>query len=117
MTEELGMKKGLKIFSLCLLLMIFSQSAFAKSPWTEEVGYGDKVRGKIVYGMANFWGGWIALYYEPLQAHEDHKNVFAGLGRGLVYAVTFTLGGIAHFVTAPLTFFDIPLPHNGVELS
>ena len=103
--------------ALALAFFFFSTSVFAKSPWAEEVTYGDKVRGKIVYGMANFFGGWIALYYEPLQARQDHKNIFAGIGKGLVNAVVLTVGGLAHLVTAPMTFIDIPLPNNGVELS
>ena len=111
------MKKQFKTICLCLFLMMTCQSAFAGSPWSEEVGYGDKVRAKVVYGMANFWGGWISLFYEPIEAAQTHKNILAGVGKGLVNCVVLTIGGLGHLVTAPMPFIDIPLPHNGVDLS
>ena len=111
------MKNGVKILWIFLFFLSFSSNIFAASPWTEEVGYGDRVTGKIVFGMANFWGGWISLYYEPVNAHQQNQNVVLGIGKGLAYGVIDTFGGLAHLLTAPVTVLDIPLPHNGVELS
>lgn len=117
MTEEESMKKSSKILQTIILLLLFSSQAFAASPWTQEVGYGDRVSGKVVYGMANLWGGWISLFYEPINAHHQNQNIALGVGKGVAYGVVETLGGLAHLLTAPITVLDIPLPHNGVELS
>ena len=111
------MKNGWKIFWISLFLLFFSHTAFAASPWTQEVGYGDRVAGKVVFGMANFWGGWISLYYEPINAHEQNQNLALGIGKGFAFGFVDTFGGLAHLITAPITVLDIPLPHNGVEIS
>jgi hypothetical protein len=105
-----------KILLISIVLIQLCSVCFAASPWTEETTYLSKVRGKMLYGVANFFGGWISLFNEPQMYAEDRKNIFLGIGRGIYKAVVITAGGVVHFVTAPLTFLDIPLPDNGVDM-
>ena len=106
------------IFALFIVVLTLQPLAlYAASPWTEEVGYWDWFRGKLTFGIANFWGGWLALIHEPVTAVQDKKNVFVGIGKGLAYSVIFTAGGLAHMLTSPITSLDIPLPDNGVDVT
>ena len=109
------MKKGLTLFVLTVcVLMIVPGMALAGSPWTEETTYGDKVAGKLDFGVRNFLGGWTELITEPKERYDNKGNWLLGIGRGLYNATMFTVGGAAHLVTFPIPM-DIPLPENGVQ--
>lgn len=110
------MLKGMKKLVLVGIFLILSSSALAGSTWTQEVGYGDRMRGKFLFGFANFNGGWLSLIQEPVESVQNHKNIFVGVGKGLAFSVLNTVGGLAHFLTFPVTVVDIPLPRNGVDL-
>ena len=108
-----------KTFVIFILLLTLSSQVYAGSTWTEEVTYGERVRGKLLFGVANIFGGWIPIFHEPEQRAKDGKGVGSvlagipiGFGKG---ALTF-IGGWAHLLTFPITFLDIPLPDNGVDL-
>lgn len=83
---------------------------FPPSPWTADKTYADKTAHKLGFGFLNITAGWMALLYEPLKG----KYFFDGLGRGALYAVTNTAGGILHAVTFPAPV-DIPLLNGGIS--
>ena len=106
-----------KIMSLVVILsMILAPLAFAASPWTAEKTYGDRVTGKLVFGLQNTLLGWIQLFAVPNQYASAGKNVWSGIGQGLVEATVDTVGGALQLVTFPIPA-DLPLPQNGVDLS
>jgi len=105
-----------KVFVVILAVSALSTSAFAASPWTEETTYGEQAKAKLAFGVKNLLLGWTDLFSEPEQYHADGRNVFAGIGKGMVDLVTNSVGGILHIVTFPITSLDIPLPDNGVQL-
>jgi len=98
-----------------ILSMLLAPVAFAASPWTEEKTYGDKVSGKLVFGLQNTLLGWIQIFAVPNTYSNEGKNVWAGVGQGLVEATVDTLGGALQLVTFPIPV-DLPLPNNGVDL-
>ncbi len=82
---------------------------FPKSPWTEEPAYLDKLTHKLGFGAVNVLTGWTALFYEL----HYQPNKLVGLGKGLGYTVTNTIGGALHAFTFPIPV-DIPLPNGGI---
>ena len=99
-----------------ILSMLLAPMAFAASPWTEQKTYGDKVSGKLVFGLQNTLLGWIQLFAVPKKYHNEGKNVWSGIGQGMMEAVVDTIGGALQLITFPIPA-DIPLPNNGVDLS
>jgi hypothetical protein len=105
-----------KIMSLVVILaMLFAPAAFAGSPWTKSEGYLPQVGGKLVFGLANSLLGWTDVVATPVRYAGDGKNIWAGVGQGLVDGVTNTAGGLFHLVTFPIPI-EIVLPHDGVDL-
>ncbi|HOW88340.1 MAG TPA: hypothetical protein PKV84_06775 [Candidatus Omnitrophota bacterium] len=106
-----------KILSLAVVLsMLLAPMAFATpSAWTEEKNYGDRVSGKLQFGLANTLLGWIDLFAEPNKFANEGKNVWSGVGKGMVDSVVNTVGGAIHLVTFPVPA-DLPLPDGGVDL-
>lgn len=100
-----------KIISLAVLLtMLLAPAAFAAaSPWTEEKTYTDKVVGKLGYGLTNGVLGWSKLFSTPSEYSSAGKNVWAGMGQGLVDTVMTTVLGAVHLVTFPVPV-DVPIP-------
>ena len=90
--------------------------ALAASSWADGATYGEKVTGKLKYGLTNTLLGWTSLFREPVQASQAGENVFVGIGRGVWNAVGQTVGGVAHAVTFPIPQIDIPLPEGGTDL-
>lgn len=106
-----------KIMSLVVVLcMLLAPVAFAASPWTEEKTYGEKTVGKLAFGLTNTVLGWTKIFTVPNEYSNDGKNVWAGVGQGLIDATVVTVGGALQLVTFPIAA-DIPLPGNGVDLS
>ncbi len=89
---------------------------YTASPWTSEVGYADRVKGKFIFGAKNLLLGWTELFTEPREASQEGGNVLAGIGVGVKNAVEDTLGGAVHLVTFPIPAIDAPLPQGGVGL-
>ena len=98
------------------LFMAAPAAASAASPWTNEVDYNSKAIGKLKYGLVNTFLGWTELFQEPYEAAQYGENFFVGLGRGLVYGVADTVGGVLHVVTFPVTNLDVPLPEGGTDV-
>ena len=86
-----------------------SAGTFESSDWTQEPTYLGKVSHKLGFGFLNLTAGWTALFFEPAK----DQNFFAGVGKGIVYAFTNSVGGVLHAATFPAPF-DIPLPHGGI---
>ncbi len=106
-----------KIVSLAVVFfMVVAPMGFAASPWTEEKTYGDRISGKLAFGLTNTLLGWIDLFAEPNKYANEGKNVWAGVGKGLVDTVVNTVGGALHLITFPIPA-DLPLPDNGVDIS
>ena len=107
-----------KIISLAVVFtMLLAPMAFAASPWAAEKTYGDKVTAKLQFGLTNTLLGLSELVTTPIQYSKDKKNIWAGVGQGLVNGVVDTIGGALHLITFPIPQIDLPLPNNGVDLS
>jgi len=106
-----------KIVSLMVLFtMLLAPMAFAApSPWTAEKTYGEKTVGKLGYGLTNTLMGWTKLFSTPYEYSNESKNVWAGVGQGVVDLVVTTVLGAAQLVTFPIAA-DIPIP-SPVNLS
>jgi len=91
----------------------------AASPWTEADTYGDKISGKLQFGLKNTLLGWTDLFFEPIRASkkcESCDSVWTGVGKGLTDAIVNEVGGAIHLVTFPLVV-DVPLPDDGVQFA
>jgi hypothetical protein len=106
-----------KIMSLVVILsMILAPVVFAAaSPWTEEATYGEKTVGKLGYGLTNTLLGWTKLFSTPNQYSTDGKNVWAGVGQGVIDTGVTTVLGAVQMVTFMIPA-DIPIP-SAVNLS
>jgi hypothetical protein len=105
-----------KIMSLVVILsMLLAPVAFAASPWTEEKTYGEKAVGKLGYGLTNTVLGWTKLFSTPNEYSNDGKNVWSGVGQGLMDATVTTVLGAVQLVTFPIPA-DIPIP-SAVDMS
>jgi len=105
-----------KIMSLVVILsMLLAPMAFAASPWTEDKTYGEKVVGKLGYGLTNTMLGWTKLFSTPNEYSNEGKNVWSGVGQGLMDTVVTTVLGAVQLVTFPIPA-DIPIPSD-VNLS
>lgn len=105
-----------KIISLAVVFaMLIAPMAFAASPWTEEKAYGDRTVGKLGYGLTNTILGWTKLISTPNDYSSAGKNVWQGVGQGLVDAAVTTVLGAIQLVTFPIPA-DIPIPSD-VNLS
>jgi hypothetical protein len=104
-----------KIMSLVVILsMILAPMAMAASPWTEEKTYGEKAVGKLGYGLTNTILGWTKLFSTPNDYSAEGKNVWAGVGQGLIDAGVTTVLGAVHLVTFPIPA-DVAIP-SAVDL-
>ena len=89
--------------------------AFDASPWTEEKTYGEKTIGKLGYGLTNTVLGWTKLFSTPADYSSEGKNVWQGVGQGLMDMVVTTGLGALQLVTFPIPA-DIPIP-SAVNIS
>ena len=105
-----------KIMSLVIVLsMLLAPLAFAASPWVDGKTYGEKVSGKLGYGLTNTVLGWTKLFTTPNQYSNEKKNVLQGVGQGLVDTCVTTVLGAVQLVTFPIPA-DIEIP-SPVDLS
>jgi Na+/glutamate symporter len=105
-----------KIMSLVVILsMLLAPVAFAASPWVDGKNYGEKVGGKLGFGLTNTVLGWTKLFTVPNDYSSEKKNVWQGVGQGLVDAAVTTVLGAVHLVTFPIPA-DIEIP-SPVDLS
>ena len=105
-----------KIMSLVVVLsMLLAPLAFAASPWVDGKTYGEKVSGKLGYGLTNTLLGWTKLFTTPNQYSNEKKNVWQGVGQGLVDTCVTTVLGAVQLVTFPIPA-DIEIP-SPVDLS
>ena len=89
---------------------------YTPSPWTREMGWGNRAGGKLAFGVKNLLLGWTDLFVEPKEAMDAGENVFKGIGIGLKDGIENELGGIVHLITFPITSLDAPLPEGGTQL-
>ena len=103
-----------KIMSLVVVLsMLLAPVAFAASPWTEEKAYAEKVSGKLQFGLTNTVLGWTKVFTTPNDYSSEKKNVWQGVGQGLVDAVVTTVLGAVQLATFPIPAdIEIPSPVN-----
>ena len=71
---------------------------------------------QLQFGLKNVLLGWLDLFQEPHHYAVEHKNVFSGIGKGLLDTLSNEVGGALHTVTFFIPQIDIPLPENGVDL-
>ncbi len=101
-----------------LAVILVPSAAFAASPWTEKATWSEQALGKFEFGFKNLFAGWTEVYTETKAAYKaDGQNVITGFGKGVLDAILNTAGGALHLATFPITQLDIPLPHNGVQIS
>ena len=98
-----------------ILSMLFAPVAFPASPWTEQKSYPSQIWGKLQFGLTNTLLGWVDLFATPNKYSNEGKNVWAGVGQGLVNTLTNTIGGALQLVTFPIPA-DLPLPNGGVDI-
>jgi hypothetical protein len=112
-----GGKSMKKIISLVVVLsMLLAPVAFAAaSSWTEGKTYGEKVSGKLGYGLTNTVLGWTKLFTTPNQYSNEQKNVWEGVGQGLIDTAVTTVLGAVQLVTF-LIPADVEIP-SPVDLS
>jgi len=104
-----------KIMSLVVILsMLLAPVAFAASPWTDKATYGEKTVGKLGFGLTNTVLGWTKLFSTPNDYSSEGKNVWSGVGQGLMDTVVTTVLGAVQLVTFPIPA-DIPIP-SAVDL-
>ena len=103
-----------KIMSLVVVLsMLLVPVAFAASSWTDGKTYGEKVSGKLGYGLTNTCLGWTKLFTTPNDYSTEKKNVWQGVGQGLIDTVVTTVLGAVQLVTFPIPAdIEIPSPVN-----
>ena len=102
--------RALAVFALfCFLSGPVYAGVFESSDWTQEPTYLGKISRKLGFGFLNITAGWTAFFYEP----STGQNFFVGLGKGVVYTFTNTIGGVLHAATFPVPL-DIPLPQGGI---
>jgi len=105
-----------KIMSLVVILsMLLAPVAFAASPWADGKNYGEKVGGKLGFGLTNTALGWTKLFTTPNDYSSAKKNVWQGVGQGVVDTVVTTVLGAVQLVTFPIPA-DIEIP-SPVDLS
>ncbi|MBI4430495.1 MAG: hypothetical protein HY587_02145 [Candidatus Omnitrophica bacterium] len=107
-------RKMIALFAI-LFLILSSSCLFAASPWMSKETYSEQAAGKVEFGVKNTLLGWTDLISEPQNYKRDGKNVWKGIGKGLVDAIVNTVGGVFHLATFPFPF-DFPLPEDGVSL-
>lgn len=110
-----------KTIVLLLIAMMFALPVFgfAASPWTEEDNYGDRVSGKLQFGLVNTLFGWTDIFFEPIKAArkcEACDSVWTGIGKGFTDAIVNEVGGAVQLVTFPIVA-DFPLPDDGVHFA
>ena len=99
------------LMALILFFAVTSSAyagSFESSDWVKEPTYLGKISQKLGFGCLNISAGWTAFFFEPAK----DQNFFVGVGKGVVYSFTNTVGGVLHAATFPLPL-DIPLPHGG----
>lgn len=112
------MKKAI-IALLLAALFVMPTAGFAASPWTEENTYGEKVTGKLQFGLVNTLLGWTDAIFEPIRASkgcDSCDSVWKGIGKGLADGIVNEVGGAIHLITFPVVV-DVPLPDNGVQFA
>jgi uncharacterized membrane protein YfcA len=109
----MSIKRKIVIFILAAVVA-GARAGYAGSPWAEEKTYREKVASKLQFALTNVMLGWTEIIAEPEKAAENHTNMFAAVGKGFVYFVADTLGGVVHLATFPIPQVDLPLPDNGV---
>ena len=100
---------------MLMLTILMAPSAFAASPWATG-SYADQVKGKLSFGFKNMVLGWTQMFSVPQDYRTEGKNVFKGIGTGIINALLYTTGGALDFVTFPIPQLDIPLPGNGIQI-
>ena len=103
-----------KIMSLVVVLcMLLAPMAFAASPWVDGKTYGEKVSGKLAFGLTNTALGWTKLFTTPNDYSSEKKNGWQGVGQGMVDTVVTTVLGAVQLVTFPIPAdIEIPSPVN-----
>ena len=98
-----------------ILSMLLAPVAFAASPWVDGKTYGEKISGKLGYGLTNTVLGWTKLFTTPNEYSTEKKNVWSGVGQGLVDTTVTTVLGAVQLVTFAIPA-DIEIP-SPVDLS
>jgi len=110
------MNTKMMVILLIGTLIAAPSMVFGASPWAAETAYSEQIGSKFTFGLTNTMLGWTDIFVEPKQYHNDDKNVWAGVGKGMVDAVANTAGGAFHLVTFMIPQVDVSLPEDGVNI-
>ena len=89
---------------------------YTPSPWTTEMGWGNRAMGKLGFGLKNLLLGWTEIIVQTRDAASSGGNVLVGFGKGIGRGIADEIGGVVHLVTFPITILDAPLPGGGTHL-
>ncbi|MDD5672293.1 MAG: hypothetical protein PHN49_11705 [Candidatus Omnitrophica bacterium] len=109
------MIQRLLVLFVTVILLSAPSMVYAASPWMAEKSYGQKVEGKLDFGLMNFLAGWTEIYNQPRLAKQEGRSIAKAIGTGFLNAAADTVGGLLNVATF-LIPVDIPLPHNGVDI-
>ncbi len=120
----------LSVFLLSLSLSLPAQAELPLQTEPEETKAPKPLTGFEIYvrnfdkkfdkGGLNFVAGWTEILRQPAVAYkssEKNKLLKAstlGVGKGLVYGLTDTVGGFVNALTSLLPGWEIPLPEGGI---
>lgn len=102
-----------KISLIALLILIAGAPSLAASPWAENLTYGSRVRGKLGYGLKNFFLGWTAMFIEPYQ--PKYGKPWEGFCVGIAQTVFYSTNGLIHLATFPIPV-DFPDMGRGIHI-
>ena len=109
----------ISVFFIALLICSPIQAAekitYQPSEWKKEPLYIDRAFGKLNFSFWNFLFGFTKFATKPYEAYMTDENVLLGIGKGILFGVADTAGGLLNGVTFPITALSIPLPEGGIE--
>ncbi|OQA56289.1 MAG: hypothetical protein BWY42_01073 [Candidatus Omnitrophica bacterium ADurb.Bin277] len=89
------------VFSI--LVLVSQPSAALATPWAEKQTYGEKIRGKLAFGLRNTFLGWTEMFSEPKRYKFDlNKSEWEGFCMGISKFVFYTAGGLIQLASFPV---------------
>lgn len=101
-------KRSLTLMVVAVFFMsCVASQANAASPWVKETTYGEKTKGKLVYGLKNSLLGWMTPWAEARS--PKYKKQWEGFSAGIGGMLLNTAAGLVQLATfyIPVDFPDV----------